>query len=560
MYITTHHQILETDCNTPDETLFEHARHAITLGLPVVRMEEAHQVPAIMVGGGPSAGDKEQLDAIRLLQANGGKIFALNNAAAMLRSQGITPDFQILIDARESNKRFVADGNAEHILIASQCHPTTFEAAMKSPSKVSVYHPLITGLEAIVGKDQCFIGGGTTVGLTGMCLVFAMGYRKYHVFGFDCCNRGQATHAYLQPENEGQETLQVAVNNRVFSASLTMVSQLEKFQVLAPHLTELGCHIELYGDGLLQHVYKTTREDLNQKVLTAVYDFGSSPPSYDFVSFLTEAEEARKEGGYSKMDIVFQPGPMFGFRADELPPDPQTRRSLLESVCVPLCWRVPSVRSVSVQRHRSAVAGDVFPKDWKPDQQVSHYGTAFLPNKPPMFEASEGARKWRDQLTEGSKYATITIRQASYWPERNSDLKAWREIAEEIQSMGLPVVVIPDTENPKERLDFCIGAPEAAFDVDKKIALYEDAEVNFGVTNGPAALMYLVKAPYVVFMPVIESIRATSTEFYAANNFPVGSQMNDRGVIIWSRENVEKAIEAASAFITQPLEEQYGTA
>ena len=74
----------------------------------------------------------------------------------------------------------------------------------------------------------------------------------------------------------------------------------------------------------------------------AVYDLGVSPPSYDFLSFLAEAERHRRANGFTHINLMFQPGPMNGFRDDELPPDTATREGMLWRVCAGMARLLPS--------------------------------------------------------------------------------------------------------------------------------------------------------------------------------------------------------------------------
>lgn len=529
------------DCNVSDEGLFANVRHAVSLGLPDVRIEPEKGMPAVVVGGGPSVNDEDQLDAILKLQSQGAVIFALNNAAGFLAENGIRADYQIVLDARPENAEFVRPNRADCLLLAAQCAPETFKTGLERGAKIRVWFPLIEGLEAHTGDlspDQ--IGGGTTVGLSGLCLVYTMGFREIHLFGYDSCNREDKSHAYDQPLNIGSELVRVSLDDRTFYASYAMVAQAKKFPFLAEELMKLGCNLSMYGDGLLQQIMRNACKD--EKVLTAVYDLSVSPPTFDFLPFLTEAERHRKDNGYDRMDVVFMPGPMFGFRDDNLPPDVVERESMLNRICVPACRFVKSVRNVSVLKTRTEIEGDTFPVGWEMNKPLSYYGVKFLKDGNRVLTASDAAkREIRSRFPQ--RYATITLRQSDYWPERNSNMTAWNAAGLYLKGIGIQPIYVPDTHG--DVWGGMTAYTPAAWDLDLRLALYEGAVLNLGVANGPLALCMLSDAKYMMWKLIDPSGKAPAhrESFYNAHGINVGDDFGPNGRLIWeddSRESVLK--------------------
>ena len=122
-------------------------------------------------------------------------------------------------------------------------------------------------------------------------------------------------------------------------------------------------------------------------MLMAFYDLASSPPTYDFVSFLVAAERRRIELGAAEIAVVIVPGPDHGFRLDHLPPrDPHVRRAMLRQIVVAMCGLLPSCADCTVCDSRDQ-AGEirshcretnVFPAGWMPGNRTSHYGTVHM--------------------------------------------------------------------------------------------------------------------------------------------------------------------------------------
>lgn len=241
---------LEFFCNTRDEELKAHIDHALTLGLPEVTSDDAHEGVALLIGGGPSL--KRSIPFIKGLQQAGATVFAMNNAARYLRERDVCVDYQVMLDARQENAKYV--GNATEYLLASQCHPDVFASA-RGP--VTLWHAYYDNAHEFYPADHemTLVGGGTTVLLRSMCLVYTMGYRNIHLFGGDSSSETQA-HAYEQTQSikDADVSVEITDGEMTFQAAPWMAMQAREFQEVATALAELDCSISVHGDGLLPHV------------------------------------------------------------------------------------------------------------------------------------------------------------------------------------------------------------------------------------------------------------------------------------------------------------------
>jgi hypothetical protein len=203
---------------------------------------------AVIVGGGPSLA--ETLFYIRGMQQAGAKVFTVGNAYAYLKDHGITPDAHVLADARPENLSFVPVESVPKYY-ASQCHPTILAAA---GGDLICWHAAGTVYEDLVqGHWGLKVGGGTTVGMKAIALAFALGHRHLRLFGFDS-SYGPSHHAYDQPLNDGEKTLDVRMGGRSFKSAPWMVTQAEEFKELIPMLLAEGCVVRIFGDGLIPHI------------------------------------------------------------------------------------------------------------------------------------------------------------------------------------------------------------------------------------------------------------------------------------------------------------------
>ena len=252
---------IELTCSMSDEKMFANVRANVALCSNWTKGAPAHEGHAVIVGGGPSLVD--HLHKIKRRIALGQTVFALNGVCRFLNRNGIIPDYQVFLDGNVDLKDRM--GEAKEYLVASQCDPSTLKAV---PRPV-LWHLMIPGiLEHIpYREDTLLIGGGTTVGLSTMCLVYGLGYRNLHLFGFDSSNRDGRDHAYEVPVSEefvgGQVIgpVPVTYGDKKFTSTLSMIRQAEIFPIVCNQLIDLGCVITVDADGLIMAVMDDVRSN-----------------------------------------------------------------------------------------------------------------------------------------------------------------------------------------------------------------------------------------------------------------------------------------------------------
>ncbi len=538
-------------CNTPEEGMLSNVRAACSLGLPEVSEVAAHEGIAVICGGGPSL--TGSLESISAMQAKGAKIFALNNVARFLHANGIRPDYQVIVDPRPLNAGFVAARSSDERRLCAPVDPAVFEKARASGYPIRLWHAAIDELKRAIPQDNpLLISVTTTVGLSVLSLVHTLGFRDLQLFGYDSSHREGASHAYTQAANAADELVRCCVDSRAFTSSLAMASQASQFKHMCDMLAHFETKITVHGDGLVPALWRKWQREKAERTLTAVYDLGLSPPTYDFLAFLIEAERHRRAKGYTHIDLMFQPGPMHGFRDDDMAPDLKGREDMLWRVCAGMARLLPSVRNIALQKQRwSTPAQDIFPEGYKEDAPVSHYGVGFLKGGEPMLRATDAARH-QVKMRFTRPYATITLREASYWPDRNSNKAAWREAAAWLKAQGIQVVVIPDTHGTG--LEGFQDFTPASFDIDLRAALYEGAVVNAGVLNGPMSLIPYLDARYLIIKVNVETAVATTTHFLASHGYEPGDDFGGDGRMIWKPDTAENIIAALQEFASQPKE------
>ncbi len=538
-------------CNTGAGEVFSNVRENLKRGYAKFKEEKANNRPVVLCASGPSLADS--LESIRAMQKRGAFILAMNGTGKFLHKNGIKPNAIALVDPRIDNKDFVEEAWAPEAWMASQCHPEVIEQAEKVGMKIVLWHPGTPDIQNhIPANDSLRMGGGFTIGLCAISCAFVAGFREMHLFGYDSSHRDNKGHSFRQDRNAADELMTAVVDSQVFTASTVMAAQASMFLEFSTHVLKDGAEIHVHGEGLLPTLWRLKMKEKALKVLSAAYDLGVSPPTYDFISFLAEAERYRIARGYDAIDLSFQPGPMHGFRHDDLPPDYPTRKAMLLRVPVGIARLLPSVRNIHILSVRQAVGKDVFPPEWSDENPIAHYGAQYQKGASLMFKASEHAKKWSGKFAK--PYATITVRQSSYHSQRNSNLTEWFKIAEWLLRQNIEPIFIPDTEN--SNLGGWNSCPEAALDVDLRAALYEGALINLGVANGPMYLCPFLESRYLIFNINVESSHSSSTEFLLSHGIAKGDEtaFGGNGRVIWKPDTAENIIAELGEFEIKRLE------
>lgn len=272
--------------------------------------------------------------------------------------------------------------------------------------------------------------------------------------------------------------------------------------------------------------------------LTAVYDLSRSPPTYDFLAFLIQAEMTRRSGGFDRLFIEIKPGPADGFRKDNLPPCLSERRKMLDRVVrgvLPLMGAQEG-NSGQVVKHLRYGEKPILAAGWA-GQEV------------PFFHATEGAK---EKVKEYEGCVVLSLREAVYWPARNADLPAWLALADELKRRGHRPVFVRDTAQASVPLEGYETVPLASEDIDVRLALYEAAQWTMAVNGGPCMLLWHSECPYAVFKQLVSNSGVTTSAHWT-NGFglPPGQQFpwaGEKQIMTWKPDSLGEMLEVLDVF------------
>lgn len=280
----------------------------------------------------------------------------------------------------------------------------------------------------------------------------------------------------------------------------------------------------------------------DSKILYAVYDLAATPNTFDVVVFLVLAEIERRATASETFHLYVVPGPNEGFRVDADVSNLERQRYVRRNVVLGSHTLMPTCSGVSLCSTREAIerllyvenvagGGDrlVFPPAYSVHFPVRCYhfyrlaehwlAGVDIPGLEPPEHALTLVDAWRAVHCRGRKVVTVTLRESSMQPERNSTLREWGRFVSTLDPQEYAVVVLRDLETVHQPLpeafDGCLTYPEAVVSIELRAALYRRAYLNLCVNNGPGQILLLdPMARYLYFKVVTDAASCTTVEHH----------------------------------------------
>lgn len=258
-------------CVADFPTIREHVEYCAKLGLKFfVPTPQRHDLEAVLVGSGPSV--KDEVNNLRKKRKNPKYMFfGIKGGHDFLVDSGITPHFGVAVDPLEKIHRenFLKRATDCKYFIASQCHPTLFDMLMQRGDQVIVWHLLTDNLLKWSQEENSpvykhyMIPGGSTSGLRSIVLAYAMGFRKFHLYGYDSCLTGSLRKVGGElcegkDEKGRDKAIEVFISGKKFMADRAMAAQATEFQDLIKSMWKADdpFYVRGYGKGMIQTIIR----------------------------------------------------------------------------------------------------------------------------------------------------------------------------------------------------------------------------------------------------------------------------------------------------------------
>lgn len=218
---------LKTPLNT--RTLKRHIRHALGLGLPEA-IGEAETLTIIATG--PSA---RQLPKIH------GPTLAVNGALSLIAE----PTYYAACDPQALVARFLTDPpRLTTYYIASKCHPDVFRALRDRDVRLWHVNDLV--------PDG--VGCASSITVTALNLMVRMGWRRFEVYGWDCCYGPDGSHHASDQGAPEQARVNIEIGQRVFHTNTTWAAEAQDAIHVIAMLEFLGVEVVIHGDSMIEAI------------------------------------------------------------------------------------------------------------------------------------------------------------------------------------------------------------------------------------------------------------------------------------------------------------------
>lgn len=242
-------------------------------------------------------------------------------------------------------------------------------------------------------------------------------------------------------------------------------------------------------------------------ILTAFCDLQFCPVSFDFVTWLVRAARERDARGCDGLHVVIVPKEdgLGGFAREWGKHDEAATRWRLWHIVLAACPLANATVTLAASRfqatelHDPAMARDLC---WWPEGKAHFMGPLVEASRLgvaiPKLKASDAAaryvEKWMEGFASAKPVITLTTRNQTTDPDRNSNLTAWGEFQTWLEVQGYRTILMPDSN-----LALGHGRGYAELDPDLRLAVYERAKMNLIGNNGPQELLKFSDAPYLAF-------------------------------------------------------------
>ena len=243
-------------------------------------------------------------------------------------------------------------------------------------------------------------------------------------------------------------------------------------------------------------------------MIPALWDLGKHPTTFDFAAFAVIA----KTVGHHHVRFIYEER-----MADHKYPEWLAWRRF-GNIVLPIC----------------RLAGLEFSVGKRVDGREYAY---FAGTVEAMYREIKDIKKLKPtQLIEDRGYVTITLRESFRNAWCNSNKEAWTAFEQYLEKKNKNVMVLPECEH-------------APLDVEHRMAVYANADMNLGVNNGPMALCHFADVPYITINMLpprpADTVGYDLEKLHIKTGFPSGSQYSfrtDRQIIVWERDTFENIV------------------
>ncbi len=247
-----------------DEQIVENIKSSLARPHMSLAGGPAHQGVCNVLAGGPSL-----QDTIRWVKP--GYIATMNGSLGYVKSKGFRHISCAVLDPRPHLADEVEAHDDVTYFLASMTHPRLWEKLLAKGCQIILWHagPEKAYEHLLADEDEpVIVRGGSTMGLRWIDLGAVLGFRKFHLHGFDSSFEVYSgklggptwsvkTHAYHHVADQARDHITTIDG---YPTSINFIGQVRDFMQRYPKWVEAGLDLTVYGEGLLQKFLKDSPE------------------------------------------------------------------------------------------------------------------------------------------------------------------------------------------------------------------------------------------------------------------------------------------------------------
>lgn len=213
------------------------------------------------------------------------KLSCVKHALPRLMSAGIIPDYCIILDPRPvtgtsthgvlRSTLFEDISHKTKFLVASMTDPTVVDLLQEKGADIKLWHAYseamkektedgATRLNPALGisEDTTFVTGGTCAAMRTLGLFHVLGFRHFHLFGFDCSIPEITDEQKEEKLDTGQpKYLKVEIGGKTYWTTGELLAMAQDVERLIDRKDiDMCLHFYPMGNSLVQSVYETSEK------------------------------------------------------------------------------------------------------------------------------------------------------------------------------------------------------------------------------------------------------------------------------------------------------------
>lgn len=217
----------------------------------------------VLVSAGPSLTREEIMPYVE----RGVKIVAVKHALDRLKSWGIQPWACILLDGRDHVGNFIEFPDKDVLyIVASMVDHTLVNKLARAQVPMIGYHAYVGAeIQQVIPAGHLLVEGGSATSTRGINVLHALGFRKIHIHGIDCCYLEKPNLAEVK-ENGKLKYMEVPIEaetwggkrqKRTFWTEGQFLAQVQEFSNIYYPMHKNGdIELTVHGDGIVPWMWK----------------------------------------------------------------------------------------------------------------------------------------------------------------------------------------------------------------------------------------------------------------------------------------------------------------